>query len=155
MKASHIAAIPLSALAIAACGGASAGPAPPPAVEAGGPASASLSDLQSSFTTVISRVTPEVVQISTPQGLGSGIVFDAKGDIVTNAHVVAGGGPLEVTDADGRTHHATLVGSFTPDDLAVVHAGAALPAQELLSRSSIDRLLPPGASQERQGRQAG
>jgi trypsin-like peptidase len=78
----------------------------------------------------ISRVTQEVVQISNPRGLGSGVVFDGNGDIVTNAHVVAGGGPLAVTGSRGRTYHATLVGSFAAADLAVVHAaGASLPAE--------------------------
>ena len=33
-------------------------------------------------------VLPSVVQISTSEGSGSGVVYDAKGDIVTNAHVV-------------------------------------------------------------------
>src|SRR5262245_16851735 len=116
----------LCAVAIAACGG---GAASPPATTAVPATSTGLGGLQQSFTTVINRVTPQVVQISNPHGLGSGVVFDGKGDIVTNAHVVAGGGPLEVTDSRGRTYHATLVGSFTPDDLAVVHAsGASLPA---------------------------
>ena len=84
-----------------------------------------MSDLPQSFTTVISRVTPQVVQVSNPRGLGSGVVFDGNGDIVTNARVVAGGGPLEVTDARGRSYHATLVGAIAPDDLAVVRAGGA------------------------------
>jgi putative serine protease PepD len=87
--------------------------------------------LQQSFVSVIDRVTPQVVQVSTPQGLGSGVVFDGNGDVVTNAHVVAGGGPLTVTDAQGHPYRATLVGSFAPDDIAVVRAqGASLkPAQ--------------------------
>jgi Trypsin-like peptidase domain len=78
--------------------------------------------LERRFVSVIKRVAPEVVQVSTPQGLGSGVVFDKHGDIVTNAHVVSGGGPLRVTDARGRSLSATLVGTFVPDDLAVVHA---------------------------------
>ena len=74
-------------------------------------------------------MSPEVVQISTPRGLGSGVVFDSHGDVVTNAHVVAGGGPLEVTDSHGQRDRANLVGDFAPDDLAVVHAQhASLPA---------------------------
>jgi putative serine protease PepD len=83
--------------------------------------------LQQDFVAVIGRVSPAVVQISTPKGLGSGVVFDRRGDVVTNAHVVAGGGPLHVTNARGRTYQASLVGTFTPDDLAVVRArGASL-----------------------------
>src|SRR6185295_16412488 len=46
--------------------------------------------LQNRFVQVIDAVSPSVVQIETSDGLGSGIVFDGKGDIVTNAHVVGG-----------------------------------------------------------------
>src|SRR5262249_42475842 len=128
-------AIPLSALTLAACGGGSATTSATPPTTAADPAAASapaaagaVSALPQSFTTVISRATPEVVQIENARGLGSGVSFDRNGDIVTNAHVVAGGGPLEVTDSRGHTYPATLVGSFAPDDLAVVHAdGASLP----------------------------
>jgi S1-C subfamily serine protease len=88
-------------------------------------ASPALTGLQQSFVTVIGRVAPMVVQISTPQGLGSGVVFDTSGDMVTNAHVVAGGAPLQVTDSRGHTYPATLVGTFAPDDLAVVRAHGA------------------------------
>jgi putative serine protease PepD len=92
-------------------------------------ASSAAGGLQQSFASVIKRVSPAVVQISNPQGLGSGVVYDDKGDVVTNAHVVAGGGPLQVTDARGHTYSASLVGSFAPDDLAVVNArGATLPS---------------------------
>ena len=135
-----VAAIPLSALGVTACGGATGSP---PGHGSGTDASTpappgALSELQQSFTTVISRVTPQVVQISNPRGLGSGVVFDGKGDIVTNAHVVAGGGPLQVTDSRGHTYHGTLVGSFAPDDLAVVHAaGASLPAATFAEAGSV------------------
>jgi putative serine protease PepD len=86
---------------------------------------AATGGLQQSFISVIDKVSPEVVQISNPHGLGSGIVFDKAGDIVTNAHVVAGGGPLRVTDSHGRSYSAKLVGAFPEDDLAVVRANAA------------------------------
>jgi putative serine protease PepD len=138
-------AIALSALALGGCGGGgtTTSPAPPKTVAdrttASTPADpGELSNLQQSFATVISRVTPQVVQISNPRGLGSGIVFDGSGDIVTNAHVVAGGGPLDVTDSRGRSHHATLVGSFAPDDLAVVRAsGASLPAATFAESGAV------------------
>src|SRR5262245_20751138 len=50
----------------------------------GGPADS----LQREFVRVVIDVSPSVFQIETPQGLGSGVVYDGKGDIVTNAHVV-------------------------------------------------------------------
>lgn len=81
-----------------------------------------LGGLQRSFVSVIDRTAPEVVQIADPQGLGSGVVFDRLGDVVTNAHVVAGGGPFRVTDSAGHTYSAAVVGTFPPDDIAVVRA---------------------------------
>lgn len=94
--------------------------------------------LQQSYLSVIAAVEPTVVQISTRQGLGSGIVFDSHGDIVTNAHVIAGGGPYSVTDSKGKVYNATLVGSFPPDDLAVVKAeGAALKSARFARSASL------------------
>jgi S1-C subfamily serine protease len=90
------------------------------------PSNAALA-YQEAITAVVRNLSPSVVQIQNAQGLGSGIVFDSSGDIVTNNHVVAGGGPYTVT-AGRKTYKAKLVGSFAPDDLAVVHvSGAHLP----------------------------
>jgi putative serine protease PepD len=83
------------------------------------PAAAALA-FQSAITAVVHQLSPSVVQISNPQGLGSGVVFDSNGDIVTNNHVVAGGGPYSVT-AGAHSYKASLVGQFPPDDIAVVH----------------------------------
>lgn len=70
---------------------------------------------------------PSVVQIQTDKGLGSGVVLDGGGDIVTNAHVVAGASRFVVTDLNGRRHAASLRGSYPPDDVAVVRVvGAGL-----------------------------
>jgi S1-C subfamily serine protease len=73
---------------------------------------------------VIKQVNPSVVQIETPAGLGSGVIYDSKGDIVTNAHVVDSARTFKVTLADGRTFTGSLVGSYTPDDVAVIHITA-------------------------------
>lgn len=105
---------------------------------ASGGSTGGLAALQSSFIGVIDRVAPEVVQISTPSDLGSGVVFDRSGDVVTNDHVVASGGPLSVTDSHGRSYGASLVGAFAPDDLAVVRAtGASLPAASFADSHSL------------------
>src|SRR5919109_2285242 len=60
--------------------------------------------LQNAYERVVRAVSPSVVQIETRAGLGSGIVFDRQGDIVTNAHVVGSARSFTVTFADG--HHA-------------------------------------------------
>ncbi len=116
---------------LAACGGSGStgtGSTGTGASDASGVVASALA-FQQRLVSVIAKVSPSVVQISTPEGLGSGVVYDSKGDIVTNAHVVAAGGPLKVTDSHGRTYDASLVGSFTGDDLAVVRAAhAGLPA---------------------------
>jgi len=54
------------------------------------------------------------------QGEGSGFVIDTKGDIVTNAHVVAGANSITVRFKDGTQAKATLVGSDATTDIAVV-----------------------------------
>ncbi|WP_416978624.1 S1C family serine protease [Streptomyces sp. T028] len=78
-------------------------------------------DLQSDFQRVIRDVLPSVVQIETESGLGSGVVYDGKGHIVTNAHVVGDGRTFRVTTANSKKPlTATLVSSYPEQDLAVV-----------------------------------
>jgi S1-C subfamily serine protease len=80
--------------------------------------------LQQQFVKVVKQVGPSVVLIQTSQGLGSGIVYDANGNVVTNDHVVQGASGFQVTLADGKQYPARLVGSFAADDLAVLHIDA-------------------------------
>ena len=54
------------------------------------------------------------------QAQGTGFVVDSQGDIVTNAHVVAGASSITVTTSAGDTLHATLVGSDPTTDVAVI-----------------------------------
>src|SRR4029453_10079763 len=96
---------------------------PPPPPPRAAPAPSALA-LQGQFVQVVKQVGPSVVLIQTSQGLGSGIVFDAKGDVVTNDHVVEGAGRFQVTLADGKQYPARLVGSFAADDVAVLHIDA-------------------------------
>ncbi|MDA8201258.1 MAG: trypsin-like peptidase domain-containing protein [Chloroflexi bacterium] len=104
--------------------GASSGSAGGSAAGVGTGAGTSLAALQGEFVNVIRRVNPSVVLIETSTGLGSGVVFDSRGDIVTNAHVTAGATSFTVTLADGRSLKATLVGQFVPNDIAVVRVSA-------------------------------
>lgn len=70
---------------------------------------------------MIKNVLPSVVQIETSSGLGSGVVYDAKGHIVTNAHVVGSDTTFKVTVATGeKVLKASLVASYPEQDLAVL-----------------------------------
>ena len=86
--------------------------------------------LQASYERVVKAVSPSVVQIETSAGLGSGIVMDLLGHIVTNAHVVGSAKSFTVTFSDGRRVTASLVGAYPPNDLAVIKvpAGGVVPA---------------------------
>ncbi|RFU83183.1 PDZ domain-containing protein [Streptomyces triticagri] len=89
--------------------------------EQAAPARADASDLQSDYQKVIDDVLPSVVQIDAADGLGSGVVYDDKGHIVTNAHVVGKGRTFKVTAAVGEHElPAKLVSSYPDQDLAVV-----------------------------------
>jgi S1-C subfamily serine protease len=59
--------------------------------------------------------------------LGSGVIVDSAGDILTCLHVVAGAASIQVTFADGTTSSATILSSQPTDDIAVLQA-AQLPA---------------------------
>ena len=79
------------------------------------------------WTAVAAAVSPAVVTIQTQgassSGTGSGVIYDAQGDIVTNYHVISSvltGGQIQVTLADGRLYTAKVVGHDKTTDLAVI-----------------------------------
>lgn len=87
---------------------------------------ASTSDL--TLPELFTRVEKSVVQITDSDQtspldsrLGSGFVYDDNGHIVTNHHVVNGGGRIDVTFLDGTVYRATLMGSDPYTDLAVLY----------------------------------
>jgi putative serine protease PepD len=94
-----------------------------------------VADFQDQLIRVVDAISPAVVQIQTADGLGSGVVYDGKGDIVTNAHVVGNFKTFKITLANG-TFDGTLVGTFPADDLAVVHVKGATPHPATFADSS-------------------
>ncbi|MFD7748954.1 S1C family serine protease [Streptomyces sp. NPDC059698] len=121
--------IPLSAAvcAIALAGGCSgtSPAAPAPEASASGTAQGSVKrapdDLEAAYQKVINDVLPSVVQIDASQGLGSGVVYDGRGHIVTNAHVVGDEKKFKVSVATGEeVVSASLVSSYPEQDLAVI-----------------------------------
>ena len=124
------------ALVTAACvgctsGGSASAPAAattPPAAASATPAAGAADGalLQQDYTTTIRRVLPSVVEITTASGLGSGVVYDTAGHIVTNAHVVGSATSFKVVMAgSARPLPAKLTGSYPPDDLAVIQVTGA------------------------------
>src|SRR2546430_8641655 len=130
-----------AAAALAIAGGAGSGAVAATLVDHNTPAStaAATTDNSTSSTatstqasttaqSIYQQVSPGVVTITATvssgrgsgQAIGSGIVLDTNGNILTNAHVIAGARQIQVTFSDGRTVNATLVGSNTSADLAVI-----------------------------------
>jgi serine protease DegS len=54
------------------------------------------------------------------EGLGSGVIVDAQGHIITNHHVIEGAARIAVQLADGRSSEATIVGADPATDIAVL-----------------------------------
>lgn len=77
--------------------------------------------LQAAYESVVHRVAPSVVEITTSSGLGSGIIYDAAGHIVTNDHVVGTATKFQVRlSSGGPALSAKLTGAYPGDDLAVI-----------------------------------
>ncbi len=86
--------------------------------------------LNGTVAAAAAKIDPSVVTIAVQNGqsgdIGTGIIVDTSGHILTNQHVIAAaaqGGQITVTLADGRTASATLVGQSTANDLAVIKIG--------------------------------
>jgi serine protease Do len=110
------------------------------------PAAASAGDFSSAVRNVVQKVRPAVVQITNqqvqldqfnnadtvPAGVGSGVIYDEQGHILTNNHVIAGAQSLLVSLPDGRSFPAKLIGADPQTDLAVVQiSGDNLPVAQL------------------------
>lgn len=81
--------------------------------------------VQQAFESVVQHVLPSVVEIRTGSGLGSGVVFDKQGHIVTNAHVVGNAENFRVILPTSNTAlTGTLVAKYTAGDLAVIKVPA-------------------------------
>lgn len=108
-------------------GAPAAGPASAPARVVSPPAIT----LEQTTQDAAAAASPSIVKIESAGGLGSGVVIDAHGYIVTNHHVLAGQqGRVDqqsrytVTLSNGASYRATIAGTDAPDDLAVLKIDA-------------------------------
>ncbi|HUG97306.1 MAG TPA: trypsin-like peptidase domain-containing protein [Nitrososphaera sp.] len=98
------------------------------AFEVGQVSTVEASNTELSLPDLFTRVEKSVVQITDSDEtdqfdsrLGSGFVYDNNGHIITNDHVVSGGGRVDVTFLDGTVYRASLIGSDPFTDLAVLY----------------------------------
>ncbi len=96
-------------------------------------------------TAAIQKVSPAVVSVATLhvirenffdtiplRGLGSGIIFDSNGGILTNHHIVDDASQVEVVTTDGKKFKGEVLGSDAMSDVAVVRVDEeGLPAVKL------------------------
>ena len=81
---------------------------------------------------VAKALLPSVVQLETGSGVGSGVVYDRDGLVLTAAHVVSGASEVTVRLADGTRVRGEVVGTDEATDVAVVRvARSGLDAAEL------------------------
>jgi S1-C subfamily serine protease len=89
----------------------------------------SIESNTSSVIAAVNRVSPAVVQIVTfddsgNSGVGSGIIYDARGWILTNRHVVEGAKTITIRLSDDRRLAGSIYGLDTLTDLAIVKMNA-------------------------------
>jgi S1-C subfamily serine protease len=102
------------------------------------------SSLDSHVISAVKKVSPSVVNISTVRfvrdffqvqpvsGMGSGLVIDPRGYIVTNLHVIVRSDKNTITTVEGKKFSGTLVGTDSSSDIAVIKVDSdILPAAEL------------------------
>ncbi len=102
-------------------------------------------------TAAADRVGPAVVRVeraaangqggNSRGGMGSGVVISPDGLVLTNSHVVDGARELRLTDTEGRSMAARLIGEDPDTDLALLRAGAArnLPSATLGDSKKLKR----------------
>jgi serine protease Do len=92
-----------------------------------------ISDMEETLVEAVEKISKSVVNIASVrmihdqlyrvfpvQGVGSGVIIDKNGYILTNYHVIDSAEKLQVTLSDGRVFNGKVVGVDPPTDLAVI-----------------------------------
>jgi len=92
---------------------------------------ASLDAVSSGIAALVDRVGPAVVRVETTRagrrsgGIGSGVIISPDGLVLTNSHVIHGHHEARLTDTEGRSLEARLIGEDRDTDLALMRVTAA------------------------------
>lgn len=90
------------------------------------------------FTSIIEDVLQSVVSVSTDKGLGSGVVIDNRGFIVTNYHVVNDANIIRILTYSGDVYDAALIGYDDIVDVAVLKVDASLESLRFGDSDSVE-----------------
>jgi S1-C subfamily serine protease len=101
-----------------------------------------------SLTDIFEKAEPGVVRVNTQRnqtvndvgGVGSGFVFDKRGHIITNAHVIDDSTKTVVTFLDGRSYNAEIIGIDEYTDIGVIKVNADLKLLQPLSLGDSSNL---------------
>ena len=101
-----------------------------------------------SLIDIFEKAEPGVVRVNTQRnqtgdesgGVGSGFVFDKKGHIITNAHVIEDSTKTVVTFLDGRSYNAQIIGVDKYTDIGVIKVNADLKLLHPLSLGDSSNL---------------
>ncbi len=101
-----------------------------------------------SLIDIFEKAEPGVVRVNTQRnqteggtgGVGSGFVFDKKGHIITNAHVIEDSTKTVVTFLDGRSYNAQIIGVDKYTDIGVIKVDADLKLLHPLSLGNSSNL---------------
>ena len=89
---------------------------------------------------MLESIHKEIKQRREPGGVGSGFVFDKKGHIITNAHVIEDSTKTVVTFLDGRSYNAQIIGVDEYTDIGVIKVDADLKLLHPLSLGDSSNL---------------
>jgi serine protease Do len=113
--------------------------------------SSSSSSSSSALSTeqIAKKVSPTVVSITTEskttssflndyvtQGAGSGVIISSDGYIVTCEHVVSGASTIKVTTSDNKSYNATVIGTDSSADIALIKINASNLTSAVIGDSS-------------------
>ena len=93
---------------------------PPPAAKAATPRPTQTATASLTVPVIYQRLAPSVVLVRTGHDFGTGVIVADNGTILTANHVIAGGGTITVTFADGTTANATVTAANPKLDIATL-----------------------------------